>query len=243
MQSFRNNIIGQIENISEGKIFTLHDLSYTTDKLANVCVILSELTTKKKLSRIAKGAYYKPQKSTLGLGILPVYQEEQFNYLTKKLNGYLSGPYIYNKMGLTEQLTSTITIATPKPVRKFTFRKLRVECIKAYADTAFYEGESLLYIRLLDAIKDIKHISGKNQQDIYNAIKLQYLSLYEDDTLTKIVSLAKVYPPRVRKVLCDMMNDLEKTDQYLRLSSSILPTTRFNFNYQSNNAYESTYRK
>lgn len=241
MQSFRNNIINQIKNISEGKIFTPQDLDYPVERLANVCVILSELTGKKELNRIAKGAYYKPKRSTLGLGSLPVYQDEQLLYLTKKLDGYLTGPYMYNKMGLTEQITSTITIATHKPVRNFKFRKLNIECIKAYADNKLLEDESLQYIRILDAIKDIKHIPGKNQQDIYDTIIKQYLVLYSDTVLTKIVSLAINYPPRVRKVLGDMLEDLNRTDLYLRISKTIIPTTRFSFSYKRNKTYESAY--
>ena len=49
-----------------------------------------------KSSKILKQKW---QKSVLGLGKLPVYQDEQFRYLTEKLNGYITGAYIYNKMG------------------------------------------------------------------------------------------------------------------------------------------------
>jgi hypothetical protein len=93
-------------------------------KFANVAVILSCLTQKNKLVRIEKGAYYKPRQSSLGLGYLPVYQDEQLNYLTRKLNGYLTGAYIYNKMSLTEQAPVIITIAVRNPVRAFRFEKL-----------------------------------------------------------------------------------------------------------------------
>ena len=33
---------------------------------------------------LKRGAYYRPKKSVLGLGKLPVYQDEQFRYLTEK---------------------------------------------------------------------------------------------------------------------------------------------------------------
>lgn len=144
-------------------------------------------------------------------------------------------------MGLTEQVTSTITIATHKPVRNFKFRKLNIECVKAYVDNKLFRNESLQYIRILDAIKDIKHIPGKNQQDIYDTILKQHLSLYSEIVLTKIVSLAIHYPPRVRKVLSDMLDDLNRAELHLEISGSIIPTTRFNFSYERNKTYESTY--
>ena len=116
MASFRKEILGQIERIDTGRIFTFRDLSFETEKTANVAVLLSEQSRKGVLVRVEKGAYYRPKKSVLGLGKLPVYQDEQFRYLTEKLNGYITGAYVYNKMGLTEQVATTITPRVRKVV-------------------------------------------------------------------------------------------------------------------------------
>ena len=169
-------------------------------------------------NRAAKGYWYGlkrgrttvPRNQCLGLGKLPVYQDEQFRYLTEKLNGYITGAYVYNKMGLTEQVATTITIATPNPVRRFRFKNLDIECVKAYCMD--YPDESLVpYLRLLDAIKDMKRIPGTTGQDIYNRIKSQYFNGYSLPELEKIVSLAKSYPPRVRKVVADILGDIRQT--------------------------------
>ena len=189
MASFRKEILGQIERIDTGRIFTFRDLSFEMEKTANVAVLLSEQSRKGVLVRVEKGAYYRPKKSVLGLGKLPVYQDEQFRYLTEKLNGYITGAYVYNKMGLTEQVATTITIATPNPVRRFRFKNLDIECVKAYSMD--YPDESLVpYLRLLDAIKDMKRIPGTTGQDIYNRVKSQYFNGYSLPELEKIVSLA-----------------------------------------------------
>ena len=42
MASFRKEILGQIERIDTGRIFTFRDLSFDTEKTANVAVLLSE---------------------------------------------------------------------------------------------------------------------------------------------------------------------------------------------------------
>ena len=92
-------------------------------------------------------------------------------------------------MGLTEQVATTITIATPNPVRRFRFKNLDVECVKAYCMDC--SDESLVpYLRLLDAIKDMKRIPGTTGQDIYNRVKSQYFNGYSLPELKKIVSLA-----------------------------------------------------
>ena len=87
-------------------------------------------------------------------------------------------------MGLTEQVATTITIATPNPVRRFRFKNLDIECVKAYSMD--YPDESLVpYLRLLDAIKDMKRIPGTTGQDIYNRVKSQYFNGYSLPELEK----------------------------------------------------------
>jgi hypothetical protein len=230
MKSFKSDIQRQLDEIPEGKIFTFKDLTFPMSKFANVAVVLSELSKANKLARIEKGAYYKPKQSSLGLGYLPVYQEEQLNYLTNKLNGYLTGAYIYNKMSLTEQVPSIITIAVRYPVRTFRFEKLSVECVKAYVDVPG-DSQTLRFIRILDAIKDCRHIPGTSPQAAYDRIfKLHILPL-EYVNLEKLVSLSKNYPPRVRKILICMLHESDNRDLEEQLAATICPTTRFNFLY------------
>ena len=233
MASFRKEILGQIERIDTGRIFTFRDLSFETEKTANVAVLLSEQSRKGVLVRVEKGAYYRPKKSVLGLGKLPVYQDEQFRYLTEKLNGYITGAYVYNKMGLTEQVATTITIATPNPVRRFRFKNLDIECVKAYC--MVYPDESLVpYLRLLDAIKDMKRIPGTTGQDIYNRVKSQYFNGYSLPELEKKSYLwRKVTRPRVRKVVADILGDIRQTVLQTEMAKTILPTTRFNLDYKT----------
>jgi hypothetical protein len=232
MVSFRREILGQIERIDTGRIFTFRDLSFETGKTANVAVLLSEQSRKGVLVRIEKGAYYRPSKSRLGLGNLPIYQDEQFRYLTEKLNGYITGAYVYNKMGLTEQVATTITIATPNPVRRFRFKNLYIECVKAYSTD--YQDESLVqYLRTLDAIKDMKRIPGTTGQDIYDRIKSQNFNRYSRTELKKIVAMAKCYPPRVRKVVADILGDIKQDALQAEMAKTILPTTRFKLDYKT----------
>ena len=232
MDSFRKNILRQIEQIDAGRIFTFRELSFDLGKTANVAVLLSELNRKGMLVRVEKGAYYRPRKSALGLGNLPVYQDEQFRYLTEKLGGYITGAYIYNKMSLTEQVATTITIATPSPVRRFSFKKLDIECVKAYS-LEYREESQIPYLRLLDAIKDMKRIPGTTAQDIYDRVKSLYFEKYGVPELEKIVSLSRSYPPRVRKTVADILGDIGQPLLQSEVTRTLLPTTRFNLSYRT----------
>ena len=136
-------------------------------------------------------------------------------------------------MGLTEQVATTITIATPNPVRRFRFKNLDIECVKPTAWTTRMKALSRT-LRLLDAIKkDMKRIPGTTGQDIYNRVKSQYFNGYSLLELEKIVSLAKSYPPRVRKVVADILGDIRQTVLQTEMAKTILPTTRFNLDYKT----------
>ena len=135
-------------------------------------------------------------------------------------------------MGLPEQVATTITIATTNPVRRIRYRNLDIECVKAYCTD--YQDDSLVpYLRLLDAIKDMKHIPGTTGQDIYNRLKSLYFNEYSLPELEKIVSLAKNYPPRVRKVVADILGDIRQTVLQTEMAKTLLPTTRFNLDYKT----------
>lgn len=206
MESFKSNIHNQIDKIPEGRIFTFDTLAFPQSKFANVAVILSNLAREKKLVRIEKGAYYKPKPSSLaGLGYLPVYQEEKLNYLTDKLDGYLTGAYIYNKMSLTEQVPSVFTIAAMYPVRAFKFEKLSIKCVKAYIDTG--NRQDLHLVRILDAIKDYRRIPGTSPETAYDRIFSLHVATFKHADLKKLVLLSKNYPPRVIKILSRMLHE------------------------------------
>lgn len=232
MKSFKSEIISRIELFPKGKIFTFADLDFPMEKFANVAVILSDLSKAKKVVRVERGAYYRPKQSSWGLGVLPIYQDEQLNYLTRKLDGYLTGAYIYNKMSLTEQAPSIFTIAMKQPVRSFKFKKLSVECVKAYVDTP--DDENTLYlIRMLDAIKDLKYIPGTTPQQAYDRIFALHISHLSQVNLEKIVSLSMAYPSRVRKILSDMLKRNNHIDLSKQLVNTICPTTRFDLPYKT----------
>lgn len=232
MASFKAEILEQIDNIPDGKIFTFRDLLFPLDKMANVAVILSDLSKDSKLVRVEKGAYYKPKKSSLGLGELPVFQDEQIAYLSKKLNGYLTGGYIYNKMSLTEQVSQTITIASHTPVRPFRFNNLAIKSVKAYVKDIPKSETDLKLVRILDTIKDIKNIPATSPQEAYDRIFSYHLSCLSQKELEKIVSLSISYPPRVRKILGDMMEQNNSHDLMEYLVGTISPTTRFDLSYK-----------
>ena len=241
MESFRKEILRQIEQIKRGRIFTFRDLSFSPEKATRVNVILSEQKKKGVLDRVERGAYYRPEEAVFGLGPLPPSPDEMMRYIIdeKLKGGYMSGAYIYNPMRLTEQMSRVITIATPNPVPQFHIQNYYIDCMKSHYKGTIYFGKNtpnkknVPYLRVLDAIKDMKHVPGATTQNVYDRLKRHHFDGFSQDELERIVSLSKNYPSRVRKTLSDMLGDLGQTDLQTEVVKTIPPTTRFRFRYET----------
>lgn len=229
MDGLRDSIARQLSGMEPGRVFTYGDLAFPADKIGNVTHIMFEKSRTGELIRLERGAFYKPKKSSLGLGEMPLYEDEKLKYVSGKLNGYVTGLLAYNSMGVTEQVPSVIAIATKKYTRPFVFQNLKIETVTAYVNDP--RPEDIEYLRLLDAVKDIKKIPARTQQEVYDYVKHKYLESYTREIQGKLVSLAKEYPPRVRKVLGDMFLDLGQKGMSDELLSTVYPTTRFELNY------------
>jgi len=225
MASFRQYIIEQVMAYREGKIFTFKDLVFEPQKKACAAVVLSELTKKGILARAAKGVYFRPKVSLLGLKYRPLSYQEKLDFISKELGGYLSGPYMFNQMQLTEQVASVITIATPNPVRKFVKMNVNVNCIKSYIHKI--DETDVYYLRLLDAVKFINDIPGTTPTDVYSRLMLHHFKNFQSKDLDKINQLALSYPPRVRKIMMDVCHDLGYTKGKNLLLGSINSNTHF----------------
>ena len=208
MKSFRKEITEQIERIPKGRIFTAKDLTFDASMATYVNKLLSELVKKDKIKRIEKGAYYRFGMMKYGLGSKPVYQEEKIRYILSKTGGYLSGYYAYNLMGLTEQVPTVITIATPNPVRPFRFVNLRFNCIKAYKGN--FMPDKVEYLRVLDVINHIKHVPGRTGDDVYRELKELYFSHYSDKEIDVVVKLSEYYPKKVQRTVIQLLAESGK---------------------------------
>lgn len=223
MESFRANMIQQIEKIDKGIIFSISDLSFAVDKTPNVCVLLSELSKKGLLKRFRKGAYYKPNKSLLGLGELPLFEEAKINFILQKYNGYITGAYAYNKLNITNQVPHSITIACSQPLRIKELDGTPLKFIKAYVKPTAANRNLLI---LLDAIKDADKMPGltpvESLQKIAQFVKV--LSLKQIKSLSTLVAF---YPPRTIHRLCLIFQKIGYDEPCASLKQRLNPTSKF----------------
>lgn len=208
MKSLRGNIIHQVEQKEQGKLFTLSDLKFDPQRRSRAIVVLSELARNQIIVRATRGVYFRPKPSRLGLPYRTLDYKERLDFLCKQLNGYLSGAYTFNKMQLTEQVAQVVTIACPKPVRVFEKMNIRVDCIKSYVKDL--EGINLHHLRILDAIRFIRKVPGAKPSDVYNRLIRYHFKQLAPEELEEIIRLSMYYPPRVQKILAAICNDLQE---------------------------------
>lgn len=214
----------KIETIEPTSIFSYSDFSYLEkDKLA-VAKALSNLFKKGILKRISKGMYYKPSYSRFG-ELSPTDTDiiNKFLELTKKNIAYLSGTNIYRKMGLTTQLSKEYVIVNDTKqgiieIQNITIRFMKTPVLETVKDIS--------YLQLLDAIADIKNISGTTPSKACEIIlsKIKAMTFKERKELVK---LGLYYKPMTRALLGAIVDLFKEKELSLSLKNTLNPLTSF----------------
>ncbi len=213
--TLKEKIRRQIGKHPEGEVFILDDLKFEKKDRPSVTAIVSLFKSEGMIKSAGKGMYYRPKVSFLGVD--PISQKSLIEYYLRAYDGYLSGNYAYNHMGLTEQVPSIVTIATESPRRILKFSTFAITFTKAYASNKKY-GEKVL--RILDAAKDAENIPGTTKYDICRNLQ-KIISLLSNEEKDSLFHAALNYPPGTRYTVAGMVSD-EHASQLL---DSIRPDT------------------
>ena len=110
-----------VEDFAPGRIFGYSDLPSYREAPGAAVRALSRLAETNQITRVAKGRYCKPKQGVLGV-LKPTDQEliRDMLYRDGRLRGYVTGPALYNRLGLTTQIPKTVTIALNGAGRKKT---------------------------------------------------------------------------------------------------------------------------
>ena len=153
-------IRNRIDRLPKGYIFTYEDFDADVKKKEAIVKALNRMVESGKISKLAKGKYFKPEKTPFG--ILQPSQEQIVKDLLDedgKTVGYLTGYSVYNKLGLTTQVSNVIQIGKNETRPKFKRERYTISFIKQ-KNTITKKNIPLLQI--LDSIKYIKKIPDTN---------------------------------------------------------------------------------
>ncbi|WP_299215838.1 DUF6088 family protein [uncultured Aquimarina sp.] len=109
-----------IDRLPKGYIFTYEDFDIDVNKKEAIIKALNRMVNSGKIEKLSKGKYFKPEKNPFGT-LQPNQEQIVKDLINKngKVVGYLTGYSIYNKLGLTTQVSNIIQIGENQTRPKF----------------------------------------------------------------------------------------------------------------------------
>lgn len=217
-------VSSKIERLPKGYVFTYAEFITDVNKNEAVIKALNRMVASGKIAKLSKGKYYKPESTPFG-NLLPDQKQVVKDLLEEngKIIGYLTGYSIYNKLGLTTQVSNIIQFGKNQTRPNFKRERYTIAFVKQ-KNTLTKKNIPLLQI--LDAIRYIKKIPDASVEFTckrFLAI-LKNLNQIEIDSL---VRLALKYPPATRALLGALLDQLQQGKATEPLFKSLNPITKY----------------
>ena len=223
----------KIECFPTGYVFTLSDFGLDASYDLALAKLLSRMSAKGEIVRVAKGKYYKPKQTIFG-ALKPAYDELVKDFLIKngKIIGYVSGVSAFSTMGLTTQISSNILIGCNKYRRPVNRAGYKVSFLLQENPIT---KENVDLLRILDAIKFIQKIPGTTPAEAC-AIIIELVRRLDEKRTKELELFSLKYTSYVRAIVGAILEYLNRTMDVVRRSingvttykisipESILPT-------------------
>lgn len=224
-------IRNKIDRLPKGYIFTYEDFDADVKKKEAIVKALNRMVESGKISKLAKGKYFKPEKTPFG--ILQPSQEQIVKDLLDedgKTVGYLTGYSVYNKLGLTTQVSNVIQIGKNETRPKFKRERYTISFIKQKNTIT---KKKIPLLQILDSIKYIKKIPDTNTKTSC----LRFLKIFKElnlDDKKELIRLSLKYPPSTRALVGALLDEIQEKSITFTLKESLNPITK----YEISNANE-----
>ena len=226
-----DKILAKINRIDTGDVFGYEALGINSVEVIAASKALSRLVDKGVIKRARKGYYYKPKVTVFGElkpreeVLLSIYLFEK-----KKQVAYVTGIGLYNRLGLTTQVTNSIRIASFDKQVKGKVGNVIVKPAKSYVKVT---ADNIKYLEILDVIKDFNKIP-----DLNKSIGIVYLKKvlcdFDNLEIKKLVTYGMAYPPKVRALLGALLEALKvNISTYSVLKESMNPSSSYQYSINS----------
>ena len=217
-----NFINSEISRLPQSTIFTYKDFIKEGNSREATIKALNRKVASGEIAKIAKGKFYVPQQSIFG--VLKPNEEEMIKDLLEEngeIVGYLTGLSMYNRLGLTTQVSAVTVIGKNEVRPAFKRGYLRIHFIKQKNKIT---KDNVQLLQILDAIRYVKEIPDADIDFLCNRF-LSILKNIPTDFQSKMVELALLYPPATRALLGALLNELGVIDLTKPLYKSLNPIT------------------
>lgn len=222
--SVSQSIQSAIEKMPLGQVFGYQSLpGYNTSPSA-VVKTMSRLVADQKLKRLSKGQFYVPKQGLLG-AVKPSDSEIIRAHLYKngRLRGYITGLALFNQLGLTTQMPSTITLAVNGGNQ---FKDLGTIKVRTIISRVPIKEAEVPLLQYLDVLRDIKKIPDA---DINQSLRImtQMIGEFASGEIKRLIQLANdYYSPQTKALLCLLLSNTDR-EVPKSLQGSLNPTTTY----------------
>lgn len=224
MTSLTKRITEKIKSFPRDVSFGYGELGLAKQEYSSAAKVLERQQKKGTIKKLSKGLFYKPKQTPFGE---KTPDEEQilksYLYANGQRIAYVTGTYLYNQLGLTTQVPTTIQIAS-RDKRIFINRgTIRAAAAKSYVDVT---ENNYRLLGLLDVLKDLKQIPDIDINTALTILKNRIETL-DNTQLDTLLQIALKYPPRVRALLGALLAITDKKVNTAVLKDSLNPLTIF----------------
>lgn len=216
----------QISKFAEGTPFKYDQLAIERQDFMATTKTIERLIAKGVIKRLSKGLFYKPKKTIFG-ELLPNEEELLKTYLYEKGKriAYITGTSLYNQMGLTTQISTSLKIACKTKRISLIRNNLKVLPVKSYVNVS---NENYFLLEILDAIKDFKKIPDIDKGSAI-IILSNKINILNDAELNSLIKCSLYYPPRVRSFLGALIENNKNDVNLSKLKKSLNPLSDYDY--------------
>jgi hypothetical protein len=191
----------QIERMKSGKLFSYQDISSYAKHSDAVVKAISRNSKKLGLVKIKKGLFYKSEVGRFGP--MSPKDNDVINYFTSRKNrtvGYVTGPALYYKWGLTTQIPAEVNIATSIEKRE----KATLSGFRIVTTPSRYKKVSknnIQVLQFLDVLKNIDRIPDAETEEVISKLAERLKKLSSDRIIEMETIAVEAYTERTKALL------------------------------------------
>ena len=213
-----------IDRAPTGRIFGYEVFPQYRESPGAVVRAVNRGVETRRLERIEKGRFYKPRAGALG--DVPVSDEERLRdalYRSRRRIGYVTGPALYNRLGLTTQMPKTIAIAVNRATQTKDLGTIRMKLLSRRAPIS---ESTVPLLEILDILRDARNVPDANVERVIWEMTKRLMELTPAE-LKKLQRFALDYYNPATRALLGMLLTRCQREVSPTLKASLNPTTHF----------------
>ena len=217
----------KIKAFPEGVIFGYNDFDIDQSKESALKIALYRLVKDGIIERLSKGRFYKPKQGITG-NLRPDEYEIVKDLLFENVEsiGYITGLGIFNRLGLTTQLSNFIQIGSNFDKKQIQRGRYTIKFIRQWN---IINKKNVSILQLLDCIRFIKNIPDTSIDQSFKRLLALIGELQEKEVET-LSMLALKYPSSTRAITGALLEQSGYNGLSNKLLKSLKSSTYYNIN-------------